>query len=308
MPNLIQRAKSAYQAFSQGGIQLKEDGKNVDSFKGTSGVYAGFRDGQCGIAAVKACVDLISTNLMMAKKVVVRYNEQGVEERLYDHEISKLFRNPNKSMNRFQFEMLLVNNLLFSGNAYAYIRRSSTDKMTPVELIPATSQSVIRKKGRLIYNLNLLQENTMALNANIGIGSTFNKDVDSRDVLHISALNPHDLWAQSYSPMRYAFNTATIYGISLDRMKQLLEQSSTTKFMEVPPNELNEDVLTWMKNSANALKGREHLLDFAPLYKGAKMVNVPFNNVDEGILELLRFEVAEISSNLRSPAKFDWSS
>ena len=111
-----------------------------------------YQKGQCGIGAVKACWDLISTHIAMADKYVVRVEEDGTYEILWDHDLTRLFKNPSKTMNAFQFETLMINMMLGKGNSYAIIRRSSRDKFTPIELIPADFADVYRKNGKIYYN------------------------------------------------------------------------------------------------------------------------------------------------------------
>ena len=251
-----------------------------------------YPDGQVGISAVKACVDLIASNLLLADKVVARKTPEGVEERLYDHDVSLLMKNPSKMMNRFQFEMLMVNNLLFNGNAYAKIRRVNN---TAVELIPANLVNTELREGRVLYNLEVLSKKGPIF------GGFVNEKADQRNVLHISGLNPHHLWAVSYSPMHYAFRTATIYGMSLERIKTLMEQGGISRFMETEEGVDQDQLFAFVKRFTEEYKGKESKVDFAPIFPGGKMVQVPFANVDPGILDLLRFEVAEIARIFGAP-------
>ena len=289
----MQPVKAVKNFLAKAGVNLattdaEGNRQNVDSFNdGANKWKSGYKDGECGIAAVKGCKDLISNNLFLAKKIVVRLNESGFEERLYDHEVTLLWKNPSKRMNRVQFESLAVNNLLNEGNFYGKIRRVG---IYPVEIIPATCGGVWRdKKKGLIYNLQYL--------TNYGgyVDNVVSENVPARDVLHVSALNPHDLWAESYPPMYYAYKSATIYGMSLDRISELLKQGGGNKYLETQLGFDAKKMENWVNEYENKFKGKQIVMELMPIVPGGTINAVPFANVDPGIVELLRFEVAEIS-------------
>ena len=253
-----------------------------------------YQDGRVGIPALKACVDLISSNLMLAKKIVVKVDEGGYYEYLPNDKVSMLFRNPSKTMNRFQWEMFMFNSILFKGNAYAYIRRSSKDKFTPVELIPADCGNIDNVNGEIKYRLVLYNEK----------GSYFRHNqitTSARNVLHFSALNPFNEFGESYAPMYFAFLTATIYGESLSRVYQLIKQGSISRYLQLPEHYTNDKLERWADWYAENFTGQDKLIDFAPLLGGGAMVAVPPANVDPELLELMRFETAEVSRCMGVP-------
>ena len=244
--------------------------------------------GQGGIASIKACSDLITSNLAIAEKYVVEIGDDGIVQPLPDHDVTKLFRNPSKMYNRFAWQMMMVGNLLQHGNAYAFIRRSGVDHRTPVELIPAGASNIQRRNGRTIYWLQVPAPNYL------GIGyQTF--EVPDSEVLHICALNPSYATGLSPSPMSFAFQTATLYMESVDRMLSIVSQSGYPHYLKLPEGIAFGDVVKWFKEFKENFLDEGILGNFAPLYGGAEMQSVGFANVDVGILELLRFEIAEIS-------------
>lgn len=245
-------------------------------------------NGQGGLAAVKSCGDLITTNLAIAEKYVVEMDDRGVMRPLPDHDVTVLFGNPSKMYNRFAWELMMYWNVLQHGNAYAHIRRSGRDKRTPVELIPAGATRVERRNGITRYWLSVPAKNYL------GIGYE-TIEVPSSEVLHICALNPSYATGLSPSPMSYAFKTASLYMEAVDRMLDLVKQGGYPHYLKLPEGVPFTDVVTWFQEFKANFLDKGVLGNFAPLYGGAEMQTAGFSNVDTGILEMLRFEIAEVA-------------
>ena len=243
--------------------------------------------GQGGIASIKACSDLISSNLALAEKYVVEIGDDGIVQPLPDHDVTRLFRNPSKQYNRFAWQLMMVGNLLMHGNAYAHIRRSGVDRRTPVELIPAGATNIQRRNGQTIYWLQVPSKDYLGVSY-----QTF--EVPSTEVLHVCALNPSYATGLSPSPMSFAFQTASLYMESVERMLSIVKQSGYPHYLKLPDGIEFDAVVKWFGEFKQNFLDEGVLGNFAPLYGGSEMQSVGFANVDVGILEMLRFEIAEI--------------
>lgn len=105
------------------------------------------------LSAVYAALDLISSSIA-EMPLNVRTYEEGRDTVVPNHPISALFDNMLQS--RFTFMKLMVWDLLWSGNAYCYIKRDG--KGTPIKLIYLQHGDVSvdynKTKGTVIYQIS----------------------------------------------------------------------------------------------------------------------------------------------------------
>ena len=266
---------SGYDPSSSPGYVIGKDGKPV----GDTGV---------GIPAVKGCIDLISTNIALAEKRIYSITTDGEKKEKPNHPLNTLIKNPSKRYNRFQWELIIWNMVLLHGNAYVLIKRSQRDGQTPVELVPCALSRLERLNGRLRYWLNEPATNFIGLQANT-------VEVDERDVLHVTALNPNYLTGSSRSPMSFAFNTADLYFRGVTHLNDLLKQGGYPNYLQLPIGTKMKDVTAWWETFKEFFLDNGPIGNIAPTYPGSTLSKVGFSNVDLGILDLFRFDVAEIS-------------
>ena len=250
--------------------------------------------GTAGIAAIKACIDLAATGLALADKYVVEVDDDGFETALPDHPVSRLMRNPSRFFNQYTHDLAATNNLLRSGNAYMRIDRSGRDNVTPVRLTLAGCQRIQRRNGRRIYWLQTPSPDYL--------GQAFQtQPIDERSVIHVTALNPSWDTGVSPSPLAFAWRTASLYQEGLDRLLAMVRQGGYPHYLKVPPGTELTDVLAWFKDWKEFFLDKGVLGNFAPLYAGGEMQSAGWANVDPGLLDMFRFQIAEICRVIPTP-------
>lgn len=106
------------------------------------------------VAAVYACITLISDTIASLPFNVYVKTEQGLEARP-SHPLDRLIsRKPNEKYNSYDFKRAAVTNMLLFGNCYILPIRTG-NQLTGLELIPADHVSVDYKDGQLIYTVYL---------------------------------------------------------------------------------------------------------------------------------------------------------
>ena len=74
-----------------------------------------------------------------------------------------------------------------------------------------------------------------------------------------------------------------------------MKQGGYPNYLQLPPGTKFKDVAVWFKQFKGVFVDNGPIGNIAPSYPAATIAKVGFNNVDIGILDLFRFEVAEIS-------------
>lgn len=139
------------------------------------------------LAAVYACVQLLTKTLAMTPLVLYRRVNNG-KERATDHPLYNVLRYAaNSVMPSFQLkECMMLGNVL-SGNGYAYIVRNMRGQTAELRYIPHNQCEPVVEKDRLIYKVtvNGKQQNYQA-----------------EDILHIPGLGYNGI--KGFSPIEVA--------------------------------------------------------------------------------------------------------
>lgn len=139
-------------------------------------------------SVVAACVNRKATDLARCSPYLYRRAEDGSKERVDDHQLSDLFKRPNRQQTWFEFDRQMWTGYLLRGNAYAAIRRDR--RGDPVELIPINPDAVMvleASDGSVFYNVNRIGLWQIAMLRD------FPTAIPSEDVFHLRDLTFNSL-------------------------------------------------------------------------------------------------------------------
>lgn len=121
-----------------GGRSLTTSQQIADALRMGTGTYSGAHvtaDSAMGVAAVYACVRIISGSVANLPLQIKRRVDDQTREDASDHALwTLLTRKPNRWQTPAQFKRFMQVSLLLRGNAYALIVRSSASRV--IELLP----------------------------------------------------------------------------------------------------------------------------------------------------------------------------
>jgi len=145
-----------------------------------------------GVSTVYACVRRRAIDVARCVPSLVRQEDDGTEEVILDHPVSRLFQRPNRVQTYLEFCEQMNVAYLLRGNAYAVILRDA--RGTPVELIPVNPDAVMMLEawdGSLFYNINRIGLWQIAMLRNMPVA------VPEEDILHLRGLTFNALIAVS---------------------------------------------------------------------------------------------------------------
>jgi HK97 family phage portal protein len=240
--------------------------------------------------AVRGAVAVLAESVAQLPLILYRRGKDGSKERAIEHSLYEILHDQvNDWTSAFEFRQQMMVDLLLFGNAFAHIGRSRASGAI-VELVRLPPRAVQVDRD------DVTQEPTY------WVQDPIRRQIDRADILHLPALGGE-------SPVMLAREAIGLY-LSMERHQGLLFGNScrpagVLKLKgRIPPatlERLQQDFA--QKWGGLAGSGRTMILE-----DDATFEPVTFSSVDLQMIELRRYQVAEIARALRIPLHLlgDW--
>ena len=245
------------------------------------------------MAAVYACVRVLSESIASLPLHVFVRGENGNQEKAEDHPLFFLLHDePNPEMSSFSFRETLMTHLLLWGNAYAQIIRNGKNEVIALYPLMPNKMEVDRdERGQLYYKYQRSNDEAPTMEGSSVI-------LKPSDVLHIPGLGFDGL--VGYSPIAMAKNAIGMaiaceeYGAKFfangAQPGGVLEHPGTIK----DPQRVRESWQRSFGGSGNANK-------IAVLEEGMKYTPIAISPEQAQFLETRKFQINEIARIFRVP-------
>jgi HK97 family phage portal protein len=240
--------------------------------------------------AVRGAVAVLAESVAQLPLIMYRRGDDGSKERATDHSLYEILHDQaNDWTSAFEFRQQMMVDLLLFGNAFAHIGRSrASGQIVELVRLPPRAVQVDRDDAT--------QEPTY------WVQDPVRRQIDRADILHLAALGGE-------SPVMLAREAIGLY-LSMERHQGLLfgngcRPAGVLKLKgRIPPatlERLQQDFAA--KWGGLAGSGRTMILE-----DDATFEPVTFSSVDLQMIELRRYQVAEIARALRIPLHLlgDW--
>ena len=246
------------------------------------------------MAAVYACVRVLSESIASLPLHVYKRGENGNQEKAEDHPLFFLLHDePNPEMSSYTLRETLMAHLLLYGNAYAQILRNGRGEVVALYPLMPNRMSVERdeKTGRLFYRYTRYDAEPPTMEQNTVI-------LDAADVLHVPGLSFDGLVGMS--PIA-ACRNAVGAGLAADEYssKYYANGAAPMGILETPTLIKNPEFLRQSWNEA--FGGSRNAGKVAVLEQGTTFKPISLSPQDSQLLETRKFSVEEICRIFRVP-------
>ena len=246
------------------------------------------------MAAVYACVRVLSESIASLPLHVYKRGENGNQEKAEDHPLFFLLHDePNPEMSSYTLRETLMAHLLLYGNAYAQILRNGRGEVVALYPLMPNRMSVERdeKTGRLFYCYTRYDAEPPTMEQNTVI-------LDAADVLHVPGLSFDGLVGMS--PIA-ACRNAVGAGLAADEYssKYYANGAAPMGILETPTLIKNPELLRQSWNEA--FGGSRNAGKVAVLEQGTTFKPISLSPQDSQLLETRKFSVEEICRIFRVP-------
>lgn len=257
-----------------------------DLLGGSYAQSASTEDGALRIAAVYACVRVISETVASLPLLLYRRLPDGGKARAEDHPLYELLRiNPNTEQTSLEWREQMLAHLLLRGNAYSIIVRRGKGISELVPVSPDDVDPKVNNGAILGYEIR-------------GGGQT--EVLRPSDVLHVRGLSTNGVLGRSVlKDAADAFHSAKAaqeYG------RRVLENDATPGMILKHPGTLDEDAAKRLKKSwENMFGGPRNAGRTAVLEEGMSIEKVQMTAEDMQFLDTRRMQRQEIAAIFRVP-------
>ena len=246
------------------------------------------------MAAVYACVRVLSESIASLPLHVYKRGEDGNQEKAEDHPLFFLLHDePNPEMSSYTLRETLMVHLLLYGNAFAQILRNGRGEVVALYPLMPNRMSVERdeKTGRLFYRYTRYDAEPPTMEQNTVI-------LDAADVLHVPGLSFDGLVGMS--PIA-ACRNAVGAGLAADEYssKYYANGAAPMGILETPTLIKNPELLRQSWN--DAFGGTRNAGKVAVLEQGTTFKPISLSPQDSQLLETRKFSVEEICRIFRVP-------
>jgi HK97 family phage portal protein len=246
------------------------------------------------MAAVYACVRVLSESIAALPLHVYKRGENGDQEKAEEHPLFFLLHDePNPEMSSYTLRETLMAHLLLYGNAFAQILRNGRGEVVALYPLMPNRMSVERdeKTGRLFYRYTRYDAEPPTMEQNTVI-------LDAADVLHIPGLSFDGLVGMS--PIA-ACRNAVGAGLAADEYssKYYANGAAPMGILETPTLIKNPEFLRQSWNEA--FGGSRNAGKVAVLEQGTTFKPISLSPQDSQLLETRKFSVEEICRIFRVP-------
>lgn len=247
-------------------------------------------DSAMRVAAVYACVRVISETIGSLPLHIYRRNPQGGKTVFRDHPLYRLLHSqPNSWQTSFEFREMMQAHFELRGNAYAF--KSMDQRGNVIELLPLHPDRVEVKQLR-----------DMSLEYSVAIGEGSERIVLRQDqVLHLRGLS-----SNGYTGRSTLQDAREIIGVAIATQEfagRFYKNDATPSVVLSHPGKLNKEVADRIRESWNtAFAGSGNARKTAVLEEGMSIERLTLSAEDAQFLETRKFQRSEIAGLFRVPA------
>jgi len=248
-------------------------------------------------AAVYACVAILSQEVARLRIKIFQTQDDSSRRELPSSAASLVLRRPNHYQTRSDFFQYMMDNLLLSGNAYAYAERSESGRI--IKLHPRPSSSVmpwvVPGTGDIFYSV-------LKQDLDNKLVQKFPEQflIPARDILHIKiGANAHPLIGETpLTGLQYAIPQ----GIAIQRdSTSFFSRMSRPSGVLVTPNELDASAAerlkkSWESGMSDNFQGRTAVLD-----NGMTWQPLTMTAADSELISQYKMTVEDIAMVYRIP-------
>ena len=247
------------------------------------------------VTAMESCISILSSLIATAPRHVVAIGEE-YEEPLPEHPVTALLNNPSPLMDDVQFWSGMLENTVGHGNGVAVIHRAGPALgRLPMELTPIrleNVQGVTTRGNKVIYKIRMPRGDN---------GGSELVEYGRGDIVHLTGDRFNGLWGQG--PLELGARQAMQAANAAQKImvNSLLNGARPQGTLEAPSDmsskqyaELKEIWEAKYEGAGNA--GKTPLLP-----PGAKFSPTPISNRELELINILRFQVEDISRVFRVP-------
>jgi HK97 family phage portal protein len=272
---------------------LPVSGGSVSSNWGTNWWQRGYTPtGTNGVATLSACVDSYAQTIAAMDVGVFDYAEDGTKTRVMNSAAARTLRNPNGYQTRSDFQLNLINSLLYHGNAYAVARRNDRNEIVELHQLPSRStQAYVQPDTREIFygagDNPLLESAPQVL-------------IPAREVLHLRLHTPdHPLIG--VSPVRAAASSIVANGNITNHQARFFERMSRPSGVlsadqTLTASQMLELRKAWEEQSKDMDAGGVPILG-----SGMKWEPMSITSQDSQLIDAFNMSVMDIARAFRVP-------
>lgn len=243
------------------------------------------------VAAVYACVRVLSEAVAQLPIHLYRYTGKGSKEKAFDHPLYTILHDePNPEMSSFIFRETMMTHLLLWGNAYSQIIRNGKGEVIALyPLMPNRIRVDRDDSGKLYYEYILSGEDNPKVKKQI---------LKPSDVLHIPGLGFDGL--VGYSPIAVAKNAIGLSIATEEYGAKFFANGATPGgILEHPGVLKNPDAVreAWNKGFGGSLNSNK----VAVLEEGMKYTPISISPDEAQFLDTRKFQIDEIARIFRVP-------
>lgn len=249
--------------------------------KSASGINVSAKE-SLQVSAVYACVKIIAETIAFLNCNIYKKLPKG-KIRADDHSLYNILHNlPNKETIAFDFWVMLIVNLLLTGNGFAYIKRNGNGKVLELYNIPSKNVTILRNEvtDELFYKVKFDE----------------NKEIPyySENIMHVRGLRL-DNADESLDPIKLARDSLGL-GLALEEYasKYFANGAQAGGIVEYPDS-MSDTAFDRFKEDFNKnYRGVINSNKIMFLESGAKFNKVTNNPDESQAIESRQFQVIEI--------------
>ncbi len=246
-------------------------------------------DAALRLAAVYACVRILSETMASLPVVVYRMRPDGGKDRIKDHWLyHRLARTPNRYQNPFEWREMLQGHLTLRGNAYCQILANRDGEIT--ELLPIHPDRVkleMLSNGDYRYRISQTSGTDIVL--------------PRGEVWHLRGLSSDGLMGMS--PIELARESLGMALAAQDYGARFFANDAkpTGGWIEFPGNFKDAEAKRVFRESYQQAQSGSNRGKVLVLENGMKFHEVGVTNKDAQFLELRKFQITDIARLFRVP-------
>ena len=243
------------------------------------------------VAAVYACVRVLSEAVAQLPLHLYKYTGGGSKEKALDHPLYRLLHDePNPEMSSFVYRETMMTHLLLWGNAFSQIIRNGKGEVVALYPLMPNRMTVSRDdKGRLYYEYTISDDDAPQVKKTI---------LKPSEVLHIPGLGFDGL--VGYSPIAVAKNAIGLSIATEEYGAKFFANGATPGgILEYPgvikdPDSVRDAWNRGFGGSSNSSK-------IAVLEEGMKYTPISISPDEAQFLDTRKFQISEIARIFRVP-------
>ena len=242
-------------------------------------------------AAVHACVDAYAQSIATLPMGHHRVLANGGRQQVTTSALSRILRRPNAYQTRSDFMLNLIQQLLFTGNAYALAFRNDRQEVDSLHLVPSGgTEPYIEPDSRAVF---------YGLGNNPMLGE-LDALVPARDVLHIRLHTPiHPL--RGVSPIRHAIAAIYINNAISGNQAAFFDNMSRPSGVLSTEEKLTQEQMSVLRKAWQDRSQGMNAGDVPILGWGIKWQPMTITSEDAQLLDAYKMSIEDIARVFRVP-------